>query len=831
MKKILSTLLLALTAAFMFATNVKADEELVDLYPQDNPAFADSYGNSHWTMEFNGHRWHTVRRSARHVSKFTGYDSEGDLNVVQEIPGENVPPVFYPSGSGSFIFNDTEHDVVVTSSSGTRKELTDVNNRFWAYFDEEGKLYMYEDEFVNPLHITKEDDAWRLATEAEIDAFIAADEGEKPENMLHTPIRIKTTEDGYLIEPVRLGWFTDVPAKPVEGEEGEFENLTDTIFHDYNSADVVIPAGHTVVSFGEMARVAPVLAWAGEFPFLIAEGFDEPAVFKYNNTDPYFAGIEALDDNPSAELTTIIIGYNAEVITADIIQGVSARYIDEEDDIADDGNRRIFKQTDFEVEVYSGDELLETVVVEFVDGAYTVVEELTAIDSSLFGEEYRLVYKAANPLDETLTVEVEAVVSVGVLPPQIYELDQNGQRIDVQDKRMDLHGYINLYDGIFAHDLENDVDITNSIRITHGNDFNPNYVPFGTHEITVTASWVYKQDFAMTITWGEDEDAVDWVFDDIGNNVDYADPAEASRINTIYTLKSIDKLTTPGFKAQAEAWGRVTMVIDKATGKVLTRLDRFANTTPEVIDENGDVEVLASYNFNEWITEYLTEDTVLLHTHGSDAGGVEKSNRVRSNALPLGTELNITSFDDYIEETVQTTNTFNVIVEDTVEPTISAIQPVYTIYTDAGYTSLSQALLPNVVAEDNNRVSNVVFVGITQAQLTIPGEYNVTAIASDPSANNAQTTFKVNVVQRELPEDVVTEIDDLNDQLKDANEKNAELEGKVSDLEQALADQTAELQEAIDAKSEGTSLVVTIIIAVVTAGLSFGGAVLLLRKP
>ena len=134
MKKFLTALLVALTAMFTFAlanVNVSAAEELIDLYPQDNPDFAATYGDSHWTVEFNGHRWHMVKRSTRHVSNFTGYDPAAPTNVVQSLPGSAVPPVFYPSGSGSLIINDTDHDILVTSADGTRKEITaTVNNRF-----------------------------------------------------------------------------------------------------------------------------------------------------------------------------------------------------------------------------------------------------------------------------------------------------------------------------------------------------------------------------------------------------------------------------------------------------------------------------------------------------------------------------------------------------------------------------------------------------------------------------------------------------------------------------------------------------------------------------
>src|SRR5690554_2024495 len=161
-----------------------------------------------------------------------------------------------------------------------------------------------------------------------------------------------------------------------------------------------------------------------------------------------------------------------------------------------------------------------------------------------------------------------------------------------------------------------------------------------------------------------------------------------NNINIIYTHNSIDKLTTPAFAARARAWGSVILIIEKETGKTLSRLDASSgHKPPQVLDEDGNVVSLPSdYDFNAWIEEYLTEDTVLLKAHGSTSGGIERSERIRSNNLELGTELNITNFVEEADPvTVETINTFNVIVTDSIEPTITATQPVYTIYTDAGF--------------------------------------------------------------------------------------------------------------------------------------------------
>jgi len=259
MKKILLALLLVLTLGFtlLMTNSVSADEDLIDLYPQNNPDFAETYGNSHWTVDFNGHRWHMVKRSTRHVSNFTGFDPDAAAGTVQEFVGSDVPAVFYPSGSGSLIINDTEFDALVTSPGKTRVEITaTVNNRFWAYFDENGKLYMYEDEFVNPEYITKveDEDYWRLSTEAEITQFNDAEEGEKPENIRHTPIRIKTTEDGYKAEPLALTWATSHnPADPQE-----------SVIVDHESSAVLIPAGHWCLFGPESVSQPWCLVQSGE---------------------------------------------------------------------------------------------------------------------------------------------------------------------------------------------------------------------------------------------------------------------------------------------------------------------------------------------------------------------------------------------------------------------------------------------------------------------------------------------------------------------------------------------------------------------------------------
>lgn len=800
MKKFITALLLAFTVVFTLAGagfNVNAEEDLIDLYPRDDENFAEEYGNSNWTVEFSGHRWHMVKRSTRHVSKFAGFNTEVDGQPKSVFVGGDVPSVFYPSGSGSLIVNDTDRDVLITSPGGTRIELTDVNNRFWAYFDETGKLYMYEDEFVNPQFITQDEgvEYFRFSTEEEIATFEAAAEEEKPENMRHSPIRIKRDADGVKIEPVSLGWKT------------EAENEIDSVVKEHDSSAVFIPAGHTVISFGEMARTAPVLGWTGTFPQLIEEDFAGLMTFQYNDTPAYFAGIEALDQNPNSADVTIIAGFNLEFTEAKLIAGVSARYIDEADDIADDGNRRIFKHAPFSVEVYEGEELLQT--IDFTrnadDSAYEASEPLTAIDTSIFGQEYKLVYKTSSPLLDGDLVEENVVLSVGALPPTISGLET---------KYVPMHGYLNLYDGLTARDIENDVDITDSIVITHAPEFNPNFVPYGTHEITVQASWVFTQLALAEFHFPEaiDADQTLHTFDAATATLDFESPGTASRPNTVYTFKSKDALKSSGAAAQFTAWGRTTLIFEIETGLLLTKLDRFASTIPTVLDENNEPVEMTDYEYAAWIDEYVTEDTFVLHTHGA-------ATSVETRAMEVGTSLTMVNFDEFFESTLVSTETFNVVGQDAVAPEVVVAQPTFTINSDAGYTSLAQALNPNVTITDNDKIQSVAFTGVTLNQLSIPGTYTVTVIAADRTGNNDRATFELVVAERAGGGSTV----ELEDQIDDLTEELDGLNDKIAELETALENNTG-------SGSKGTSLVVTIVIAVVAAGLSFGGAVLFVKK-
>lgn len=811
MKKIISSLLLVITAAFMLAMgnvtiNAEENEEtLIELYPGNNPEFRDQYGDSNWVVDFLGHRWFNTNRAVTFVSKFTGYDPDAETPKTEYVEGD-VPQVQYPSGSGGVIVNDTDEDIIIKvadQANSTRQSLAStVTSRFWAYFDKDGKLMMYEDEFINARFLTRVtgQEYWRFSTETEITQYNDAPEGEKPENIIQSTYRIKVADNdlGYVAEPVTLGWNV------VAGDETDTQKSS-VVSHD--SRDVAIPAGWTVVRFGEMARNKPVIDWTATFADVVVENSDEKMVFHYLDPVVKFVGIDELDQNPSVDDVVLIFGYNSEPSIASLITGVSARYIDEEDDIKSGGTGTSYKNADYFIDIFDGEELLETIEVKYnAETSKYVADELTKIDTSLFGKEYKLVYRSTSP-NNSAVITKDVILSVGVLLPVI-----NG----IENKFIDAGQYIDLYEGLTAHDLENDRDITDSIVITHDTSFNPNNVLFGRHTINVKASWTYveyaSKSFKFPISVDEDQKVfqfnVEENEDETLINFNFHTPSTASRIPTAYDFSMVDKVATASVAGHAGGWGRVTSIFDKE-GVLITQLDRFTNTTPEVLKADGTVELMKAddYDFVNWVKTYLTEDALLILTHGAATSGEYR-------AMEVGEQLVEFDFEDFVVE-VPVEETFVVNVADVTPPKVVVRTKTFTIETDNTFANAEEAVLSNIVVIEENSYTTSI-PGIQRVDITKPGEHEISVIVADEGGNTVEVEFKLVVRDARASE---TELDDKTTELGEANDKIGDLENQIADLE-----------EALDAKKEGTSLVVTIVVAVVAAGLAFGGAFLLGRK-
>src|SRR5690554_4824312 len=123
---------------------------------------------------------------------------------------------------GGFFHNNTNVDI--TFDDGNRIGFTGVNNFIWAHFDNDGSLYMFENN-LQEYYITSVvgEDYYRLSTEEEIAQYDAAEEGEKPSNIRTAPIRMILDDDadaGYKIEP--LGYQKWTNADAVDGEDSTY---------------------------------------------------------------------------------------------------------------------------------------------------------------------------------------------------------------------------------------------------------------------------------------------------------------------------------------------------------------------------------------------------------------------------------------------------------------------------------------------------------------------------------------------------------------------------------------------------------------------------------
>src|SRR5690554_2706099 len=228
MKKIVVFLLLGFASFALIAGNSSyAADELVDLYPYDQQACLEAanecqynkVGSSHWTMEYAGHRYHFVKGAVRYAKDFEDDDSDGCISSAEM--GELSWNAF-----ASLIINDTAQTAILETANA-RTDLTSVVHRKYTYFDELGQLQMFEDH-ISTFYITDDNPTgeadWRLATEAEITAYDAAeDPAVDTPNTLLTHIRMaldETDSDGYVIEPLGyLKWTNadvDTATAPVE---------------------------------------------------------------------------------------------------------------------------------------------------------------------------------------------------------------------------------------------------------------------------------------------------------------------------------------------------------------------------------------------------------------------------------------------------------------------------------------------------------------------------------------------------------------------------------------------------------------------------------------
>jgi hypothetical protein len=789
MKKVLSVVLLSIFAFAAFSiSSVKAADDLIDLYPWGEKGTLDGseaytqtlVGDSNWDFVYGGYRYNIVKDSARYAAEFEDADNSGTISAL-EMTGMSW------NAFASLIINDTD-DIVVLETANARTDLTQVVHRIYTYFDADGVLQMFEDH-INQYYIhndgTNEAPDWRLATEAEQTAFDAAEDAAVDTPMTrYTHIRMALDEndaDGYVLEPI--GYLKWVNAD-VDTATADMEDWSTIV--SGNPDYVTINSGWTVLSFGTLDRGSAnplTTAYIKMFPEFMLDDSIDPAEVIYTDQPASFDGLTALDNDVVSDGINIVVDFNSDF---EIPNTVSASWLDMFDE---DGKIiNTVEKVDFSLTISQDDVDLQTIdyVYDELTDAYTASEAITVIDSSEFGSGYKAVWMATTPEGDQATVEADIVI--GVMPPTF---------AGVEDRYSDQGVYIDLLEGITADDGYGNSK-TSDIVVSYPADFNP-YNPFpGTYQIDLEFNHhVHFEGEDPTITIK----GVDFAFDpDTKYNADIAvNSLSASGAYGIWD--EIDNFTE-----SASGWGSV-MVVVAADGTMKERYDRY---TWEYTDSTGTI-VGDAVTFAAWQAALtLEEGEFVIATHGSN-----NAPNLRSSNLSFGDPVSFVVGSPDEDFDILTETSYELVIDDMTAPTLIVLDDDYAIEGD-DFDSVNEAILANVVAYDFTDAVDDLAIYVSSnggLDLDTPAEYTVEVTVEDVAGHTDVRQFVVTVkAVKPSSEDVESLID----------------ESKVTDAEiQALID--AAIDE-LPEDEKGATVIVTIVVAVVAAGLSLADQSYFLRK-
>jgi hypothetical protein len=789
MKKILSVLLLSIFAfAVVGIHNVKAADDLVELYPKNQEGALGGldgytgtvYGDSHWDFVYGGYRYHIVKDSARYVTEFNDDDSNGYINALEMT-------AMSWNAFASLIINDTD-DTVILETANARTDLTQVVHRIYAYFDEAGVLQMYENH-INQFYIhndgTDLDPDWRLATDVEATAFDAAeDPAVDTPNTRYTHIRMALDEndsDGYVLEPIGyLKWTNadvDTATAPVE----EWSSIVSG-----NPDYVTVNSGWTVISFGTFDRGADnplTTEYIKMFPDFMVDDSVDPAYTMYTPQPASFDGLVALDNDVVTEGINIVVDFNSDFEIPNTVSASWLNMFDENDKIINQ-----VEKVDFSLTISQNDSDLQTIdyVYDEVNDVYTASEEVNVIDSSVFGSGYKATWMATTPEGDESVVEADIVI--GVMPPTFS---------GVADRYSNQGVYIDLLKDITADDGYGNSK-TDDIVVSYPSNFNP-YNPFpGTYQIDLEFNHhVHFEGVDPTITIKSDVLAFDV---DTLYNADVA-VSTLSAAGDYAIWDEIENFTT-----SASGWGSV-MVVVAADGTMKERYDRY---TWEYTDSTGTI-VGDANTFAAWQAALtLADGEFVIATHGSNNAPL-----LRSGNLSFGDPVSFEVGSPDQDFDILTQSSYELVIDDMTAPTLIVLDDDYAIESDE-FDSVNDAILANVVAYDFTDSADDLAIYVSSnggLDLDTPATYTVEVTVEDVAGHTDVRQFDV-VVKAAKPssDDVQSLIDD--NQVTDA-EIQALIDAAIDDLPE---------------DEKGTSVVVTIVVAVVAAGLSFGGSLFLIKK-
>lgn len=880
MKKLLSVLTLGFALVLgLGLRNIQAEDiALIEVYPYDNIECSletelcrdTKVGRSNWTLTYNGYRYHFVRGAIRYGHQIVDGDSNGLINGA-----ELVAPQY--NAFGMFWINNTEAPMVF--SDGDRVNLTAVQHRMYAYFDEAGVLQMFENH-ISQYHIIDDnhgveeaDPDWRLATEIEIDAYNAAPAEEKPADMDYIHVRLKkvTTdvdEDGYLLEPLGyLSWR-------LKGYSADVEGSKKSLFLDYDPNQVHLPSGWSVMTFGTHDRGAyePALNMVLDMPYTFLREMD-PAIIAYNEVPATLNGLATLDKNPYVDGIQMVADFG-EVFAPDF-SGVSATWVDMfdgEGEIINLVNQRL----PFDFIISQNGVELETINFT-VDGAnYVASGPITVVDTGIFENQYDFVLKAETP--EGQVREAEGIIVVGVLPNR-FEGVRNQFHNDGE--------FINLLDGVTAFngngenitresfDDEGRIKSSGLIATYDKAIFNPYNPQPGTYTITLSVDYTYYYE-------------LDPIFAEWFNIADPEAPVSEGALEIRYP----DRYNVAFYR---EAYGGQLTYIDYEHKALVSEMTGAGwGTVVGVVNAEG--IMIRTWNGFTAYTETWIEDGVTKSTAHADGGAMQTSIRAYdmqegeymlfAHGGAEGTQIR-NGFGKKVEMTgrppfsytSEASVTYTLTVDDKTAPQAQIVKDPYRI-DNTMFDSVEEAILGNIVAFDNYSKVYYIIEDEGGLDLNVPGVYTVKVIVEDEAANYVEVSFDIEVIQARLSE---TEVANLLEQQKEAleaiidaqkdilDEQIAIIEGLIEDLAnledtvvEVLPGETDEkVQEAKDAAAAaasaaaaaqkeaednhaealekiadleakpdkaGTPVWLTIVLVLVGAGASFGAAFLVLGK-
>ncbi len=814
MKKI-TTLLLLFVAALVAVMPSFADEhdDLINLYPYDNPnnmtasesiaAGTIRVGDSFWRMEFLGYRYHFVNNSVRYAHKWVDANADGVY-----------APTDYPALSwnafAQMIINDGEDEIEMSTESA-RTDMTTVVQRIYSYFNEDGELAMLEDHFFqyyihNDGTDTTDNAEWRYATEAEIDAFEAAETpAVDTPNTRFSPVRVikdDTDPKGYVMEPIGyLTWRNpDLSALPQEEQ---------SLLVDWNPNHVVIPAGWTVVSFGTNDRASYT---STDLVKLLGTAFvaeETPTMNKYFDFPaPAFTGLTALDDDAATPGVQIIVEFNQADF--DLPNTVGATWINMFDEAGLTINR--VDKIDYTVDIYdsadfnSAEEdhvptVLQSITFTYdsVADAYTPSAALTVVDSSVFGAGYVAVYSAEHPEDGYTEIEVQ--IAVGVLPPR-FENVRN--RFADEAVFVDLLGNITANDG-YGNDKTSDIQITAPAGF---NIYNPKP---GTYTINLEFTHnVFIAGVPAT------PDTLQLGANTINVTRKNENFAAYGLHTTLYTEPLL--YTNTAF----QGWVVVEFAAD---GTMVKSVER---NTWNAWDENGAVAGVNDAYIKNWL------ENIDFSLGGYVVFFGQTADRPVAAALRFGDSVPLTEgsagVPDFSKDIV-TTASYQLTIDDRTAPQVVIVDNNYSIEADK-FSTAQAAILANVVAIDNfdSRTELSIYVASTGGLAVsggrlVPGTYTVIVGVDDRAGNSSEVSFTVTVRPARLTQEEIEQA--IEERVE---ERVEEAEAQIPQDTITPDEVDAAIEQAIEdalASYDGVGVLTAVLMSLGAALVSFGGAALL----